>query len=66
MSILTGLTTSSHVAGRYSMNSDKALNFDIKMTFGNELRCQRSAGFYGYISIFDTLHSTHIFSIDDF
>jgi len=27
------------------MNSDKALNFDIKMTFENELRCQRSAGF---------------------
>ncbi|SHN93090.1 hypothetical protein BHECKSOX_2112 [Bathymodiolus heckerae thiotrophic gill symbiont] len=27
------------------MNSDKAPNFDIKMTFGKDLRCQRSAGF---------------------
>jgi hypothetical protein len=27
------------------MNSDNALKFDIKMTFENELRCQRLAGF---------------------
>jgi len=34
----------SDAVGRYTMNSDKALTFDIKITFGKDLRCQRSAG----------------------
>jgi len=34
----------SGAVGRYTMNSDKALIFDIKTTFAKELRCQRSAG----------------------
>ena len=43
------LTPSSVDAGRYLLNSDNALNFDIKMTFGNELRCQRSTATFCYI-----------------
>ncbi len=40
------MTPKSDAVGRYTMNSDKALNFDIKMTVENKLRCQRSAGFF--------------------
>jgi len=43
------ITPKSDAVGRCSMSSDKALNFDIKMTSENELRCQRSAGFFGYV-----------------
>jgi len=32
------LTPKSDAVGRYTMNPAKALNFDIKMIFGNELR----------------------------
>jgi hypothetical protein len=31
------------------MNSGKVLSFDIKMTYGKKLRCQRSAGFFCYV-----------------
>jgi len=34
--------------GKCSMNFDKALTFDIKLTFEKELCCQRSAGFFWY------------------
>jgi hypothetical protein len=40
------LTPKSDAVGRCSMNSGKVLSFDIKMTYGKKLRCQRSAGFF--------------------
>ncbi len=38
-------------AGRYTMNSGNALNFDIKMTFEKKPRCQRPTGTFGYVFI---------------
>ena len=46
------ITPKSDAVGRCSMNSGIALNFDIKMTFENELRCQRSAGFFCYVLVY--------------
>ena len=40
------ITPKSDAVGRCSMNFGKALSFDIKMTYGKKLRCQRSAGFF--------------------
>ena len=42
------LTTWSLAAERYTMNSKKTLNFDIKMTFFSELRFQRTGEPYSY------------------
>lgn len=51
--ISNALTTWSDAVGRYLMNSDKALNLDIKLTFAKDLRCQRSAGADGYLSLYE-------------
>jgi hypothetical protein len=47
------------------MNSGKALDFGMKMTSANELRCQRSAGFFCYveIQIVPKAHTKWLFSI---
>ena len=45
------VTSKSDAVGGCSMNFDIALTFDINMTFGNEMRCQMSAGFFCYALI---------------
>jgi len=63
---IKSLTPKSDAVGRGSMNFNNALILNKKMTFENKLRCQRSAGFFGYISIADNLKPAQAYSVNDF